>query len=77
MREGIPKATALKIAQQTVLGSALLLKESGEHPRILMDQVCSPGGVTIEGVIALAEGGFEAAVAGAVKAACERDKILG
>ena len=69
VRYGIPKDAALKIAEQAVLGSARLLKESGDHPRALMDAVCSPGGTTIEGVRALVRGGFEAAVQDAVEAA--------
>lgn len=76
VRAGIPKATALKIASQSVLGTARLLQETGEHPRALADAVCSPGGTTIEGVAALQEKGFEAAVLKAVKASIEKDLSL-
>lgn len=76
VRYGIPKATSLKIASQAVLGTTSLLQETGEHPRALMDQVCSPAGTTIEGVIALQDGGFESAVLDAIRASYERDKSL-
>ena len=52
------------------------LKESGDHPRVLMDAVCSPGGTTIEGVRALVRDGFEAAVQAAVEASTEKDRKL-
>ena len=76
VKYGIPKALSLKIAAQAVLGTARLLQESGEHPRALVDQVCSPGGTTIEGVIALQKNGFENAVLEALRASYEKDKTL-
>lgn len=76
VRYGIPKATALKIAAQAVLGTTRLLQESGEHPRSLVDQVCSPAGTTIEGVCALQDKGFEAAVLEAVRSSYEKDQRL-
>ncbi len=76
VRYGLPKGTALKIASQAVLGTTRLLQETGEHPRALIDQVCSPAGTTIEGVCALQSGGFEAAVLAAAAASYEKDKAL-
>ncbi len=76
VKYGIPKAMALKAAAQSVLGTARLLQESGEHPRVLADQVCSPGGTTIEGVAALQKNGFEAAVLEAARASLEKDQKL-
>lgn len=76
VKYGIPKALSLKIVAQAVLGTARLLQESGEHPRVLVDQVCSPGGTTIEGVIALQKNGFENAVLEAVRASYEKDQSL-
>ena len=67
---------ALKIAGQAVLGTTRLLQETGEHPRALVDQVCSPAGTTIAGVCALQEDRMEAAVVHAVDAAMERDRQL-
>ena len=76
VKYGIPKVLSLKMAAQAVLGTARLLQESGEHPRALADQVCSPGGTTIEGVIALQKNGFEAAVLEATRASMEKDQKL-
>lgn len=59
---GMNKQVALKVAAQTVLGSAKMIAESGEHPYALVDKVCSPGGTTVEGVAALNENGFANAV---------------
>lgn len=73
---GIPKPLALKIASQAVLGTTRLLQETGEHPRALADQVCSPGGTTIAGVCSLQKDAFEAAVIAAAQASLERDKQL-
>lgn len=69
---GIKRADALKIAAGTVMGSGKLCLDTGLHPGVLKDQVCSPGGTTIEGVIALEENGFRNAVIKSVTAAAEK-----
>lgn len=76
VRCGIPKGMALDIAAQAALGTIRLLQESGEHPRALIDQVCSPGGTTVEGVCALQREGFENAVLEAARASFEKDRQL-
>ncbi|MBO4495799.1 MAG: pyrroline-5-carboxylate reductase [Clostridiales bacterium] len=73
---GIPRKTAMDIAAMTVYGSGKLMVETGTHPAILKDQVCSPGGTTIEGVLALEKGGLRAAVEDAVIAADLKTKAL-
>lgn len=73
---GVPRAQALEFAGQMLLGSAKLSLESGKHPGALKDEVCSPGGTTIEGVIALEKSGFRAAVIGAVRATVEKTAKL-
>ena len=76
VQQGMPKATALEAAANAVLGSAKLVLDSAEHPMALADRVCSPGGTTIEGVMALREYGFESAVHDAVSAVVEKDEKL-
>ena len=76
VKNGMPKAQALEICAQAVLGSAKMILETKEHPMELTDRVCSPGGTTIEGVLALKKNGFEFSVADAVQAAVEKDKLL-
>ena len=58
VKYGIPRSTAYKLVSQTVLGSAKLQLETGEHPAVLKDNVCSPSGSTIRGVTALEEHGL-------------------
>lgn len=69
---GLPRDKALTYAAQTLAGAAEYLMASGEHPGKLKDNVCSPGGTTIEGVRTLEEHGFRAAASGAVIAAYEK-----
>ena len=74
---GLSRDEALLFARQTLLGTAALVKETGKHPAVLKDEVCSPGGSTIQGVRALEEGAFRATVMSAVLAALARTKELG
>jgi pyrroline-5-carboxylate reductase len=74
---GIDSQTALKLAAQTVIGSAKLLIESGENPDVLKERVCSPGGSTIEGVKSLESNKLEDIVVEAVKASYRRNIELG
>lgn len=76
VKAGMPKSQALEMTAQTVLGSAKMVLESGEHPWELIDQVCSPGGTTIEGVCSLESSGFESALHKAFDAVYEKDKKL-
>ncbi len=74
---GLPRAQAMRYAAQMLLGSARLALDSGRHPGALKDEVCSPGGSTIQGVRALERGGFRSAVFEAVTAAYEKTVELG
>ena len=76
VKNGMAKQAALKIAAQTVYGSAKQILESDTHPWELIDRVCSPGGTTIEGVASLQEDGLDAAVTHAVEAALDKDKRI-
>lgn len=69
---GLPRATAMELAIQTVIGTGRLLAETGTHPGAMKDAVTSPAGTTIAGVRTLEENGFRAAAMDAVIAAYER-----
>ena len=74
---GLPRAIALQLATQTVLGTATLIKETGIHPAVLKDRVTSPGGTTIAGVAKLESLAFRSALIEAVRTATARSKELG
>ena len=74
---GIPRAMAASMVLETVYGSTLLAKESGEHPAVLRERVTSPGGTTSEGLRALEQGRFRTVVMDAVAAAHAKAQALG
>ena len=74
---GLPRPMAHTLAQQLIIGSGVLARETGKHPAELRNLVTSPGGTTAAGLQALEEGGFRAAVVNAAVAAWERGEELG
>ena len=76
-RAGLPRADALQWAATAVSGAAELLKQSGKTPEKLCQEVCSPGGSTIEGVNALREADFEGLTAAAFGKSYEKNCLLG
>ena len=74
---GLDTETALSLAVQTVKGAAKLLANSNQSIDKLIDNVCSPGGSTIEGVKKMDEAGMEQTVRDAVQASYQRNIELG
>lgn len=74
---GLPRQKALAYAAKMAEGTAKLMLETGQHPGVMKDAVCSPAGSTIAGVRALEQRGFRAAAMDAVIAAMERNRELG
>src|SRR3974390_3719854 len=58
VKVGLPGDIAMKLAGQTVLGSAKMMLETGDHPALLKDAVATPGGCTVDGILELEEGGL-------------------
>lgn len=74
---GLPRADAVRLAAQTILGVGRWLLETESSPAVLKDLVTSPGGTTISGVRTLEQGGLRSAVIEAVVAATQRSRELG
>ncbi len=77
VKVGLHRESAQKLAAQTVLGSAKLLLETGEHPGRLKDMVTSPGGTAIAGLHTLEAGGLRTTLINAVESATNRARELG
>jgi len=76
VKMGLPREIAMKLATQTVFGAAKLVKETGQHPATLKDQVTTPGGTTISAIHELEERGLRAMLISAVVTATERSREL-
>ena len=76
VKQGLPRATAYRLAAQTCLGTAKMILETDIHPGQIKDMVTSPAGTTIEGCEKLETGGMRGAVMECIKAATERSKEL-
>ncbi|WP_172120971.1 pyrroline-5-carboxylate reductase [Actinomyces faecalis] len=83
---GIAKEQAVAIVAQAVAGAARTVQveaqaraagEGGRTPADLVDAVCSPGGTTVAGVVAMEQAGFSSAVIEAFRATVARDRELG
>jgi len=73
---GLPRDIATQLVVQTMLGSAKLLRETGEHPTVLRERVTSPGGTTAAAVRELENHKVRAAFLGAMEAARDRSRDL-
>jgi pyrroline-5-carboxylate reductase len=74
---GLPRALAADLVVQTAVGSAVMMRDTGEHPVQLREAVTSPGGTTIAAIRELENHGVRAAVLSAIEAARDRSVELG
>ena len=77
VRQGIPRDKAYRLAAQAVLGAAKMVLETDRHPGELKDQVCTPGGATIEAVAALEREQFRGSILAAMESCTSKVKNLG
>ena len=73
---GMPRDMAYRCCAQAVLGSAKMMLETGLHPGVLKDMVCSPGGTTIEAVAELEKQGMRQAIMSAIKVCQEKSQKM-
>ena len=73
---GLPRDIATLLAAQTTYGAARMVLETGSHPALLKDEVTTPAGCTVEGILELEEGGLRVTLIKAVKRATERAREL-
>lgn len=73
---GLPRDISTELVVQTMLGSATMLRETGEHPTVLRERVTSPGGTTAAAVKVLEDHKVRAAFLGAMEAARDRSRDL-
>lgn len=73
VKYGMQRAQAYRLVSKTMAGSAMLQLATGEHPGVLKDAVCSPGGTTIRGVDALEKSGLRAACINSIDAIMNKE----
>jgi len=77
VRVGLPRQTALTLVAQTALGAATMVLSSGRHPAALRDDVTTPAGCTIAGLLILEDGRVRSVLARAVEEATKTAAHLG
>jgi pyrroline-5-carboxylate reductase len=73
---GLPREIATLLAAQTTFGAAKMVLETGSHPALLKDEVTTPAGCTVDGILELEEGGLRVTLIKAVKRATIRAREL-
>jgi pyrroline-5-carboxylate reductase len=73
---GLPRSTSNDLVVQTLVGAAKMLKETGEHPTVLRENVTSPAGTTVAALRALDDHKVRAAFLSAMEAARDRSREL-
>ena len=73
---GMPRAMATELVVQTLFGAATMIKETGQHPTVLREQVTSPGGTTAAALRELDDHKVRAAFIRAMEAAAKRSAEL-
>ena len=73
---GLSRADSIRLAAQSMLGASKMVLETGKHPDVLRDEVCSPGGTTIVGVRAAEDMGLRSAMIAAIDSTIERSREM-
>lgn len=73
---GLPRDTSTELVVQTLYGAATMIRETGQHPTVLREQVSSPGGTSVAALRALEDHKVRAAFLTAMEAAARRSREL-
>ena len=76
VKVGLPRDLATTLAAQSLLGAAAMVLETGEHPAKLKDEVTTPAGTTVDGLMELEDGGLRVALIKAVESATLKSKEI-
>lgn len=76
VKVGLPRKISMLIAAQNLLGAANMVLQRGVHPAALKDEVTTPAGCTVDGLMALEEGRLRATLIKAVLAATKKARLL-
>jgi len=74
---GLPRDVAIRLAARTLLGAAEMVLQTGAHPAALKDEVTTPGGCTIGGILAMEDGRIRSTLARGVEMAARIAAGLG
>jgi pyrroline-5-carboxylate reductase len=77
VRVGLPRDLALTLVAQTALGAARMVQTTGRHPAALRDDVTTPAGCTIGGLLMLEDGKIRSVLARAIEEATRIAATLG
>ena len=76
VRAGLPRDVSMQLAAQATLGAAIMVLETGQHPAMLKEEVTTPAGCTIDGILELEVGGIRATLIRAVSTAAEKARLM-
>lgn len=76
VKVGLPRKVATELAAQTCLGAGHMVLETGDHPALLKDEVTTPAGCTMDGILKLEEGGLRVTLIKAIVEAARRAREL-
>ena len=74
---GMTRAVATQLVNQTLVGSSLMLRDTGEHPAVLRENVTSPGGTTAAALRVFENAGLRGTVLDATRANRDRSREIG
>ena len=74
---GLPRDAALELAAQTTQGAARMVLQDGSHPAALKDEVTTPAGCTIAGLLTMEDGRIRSTLARAIQEATRVAGSLG